>query len=53
MGELSSPPLTTVEFHPTAVADAAVAALLAELGYPASAPPAPADITRLVVREST
>jgi DNA-binding LacI/PurR family transcriptional regulator len=53
MGALSSPPLTTVEFNPTAVADAAVSALLTELGYPAPPPPQPSDVTRLVVRAST
>jgi DNA-binding LacI/PurR family transcriptional regulator len=53
MGALSSPPLTTVEFNPTAVADAAVAALFTELGYPAPPPPQPSDVTRLVVRAST
>ena len=53
IGALSSPPLTTVEFDPTAVADVATAALLAELNYPSSPPPQPADITRLVVRAST
>ena len=39
IGAFSSPPLTTVEFNPTAVADAAVAAVLTELGYPAPPPP--------------
>jgi DNA-binding LacI/PurR family transcriptional regulator len=53
IGALSSPPLTTVEFNPTAVADAAVTALLSELGYPAPPPPQPSDITSLVVRAST
>ena len=53
IGALSSPPLTTVEFNPTAVADAAVAALLTELGYPAPPPPQPSDVMRLVVRAST
>lgn len=53
MGEISSPPLTTVEFNPTAVADAALAAVLSELGYPAPPPPQPADIARLIVRAST
>lgn len=52
MGAISTPPLTTVEFDPTAVADAAVVAVLTELGYPAHEPPKPADIARLVVRES-
>ncbi|HEY9305530.1 MAG TPA: LacI family DNA-binding transcriptional regulator [Mycobacterium sp.] len=52
MGEISSPPLTTVEFNPTAVADAAIAAVLTELGYPAPPPPEPTDIARLIVRGS-
>jgi DNA-binding LacI/PurR family transcriptional regulator len=53
MGHFSSPPLTTVEFNPTAVADAAIAAVLTELGYPAPPPPEPTDIARLIVRAST
>ncbi|ORW70490.1 LacI family transcriptional regulator [Mycobacterium saskatchewanense] len=53
MGVLSSPPLTTVEFNPAAVADAAISAVLTELGYPAPPPPEPTDIARLVVRAST
>jgi DNA-binding LacI/PurR family transcriptional regulator len=53
MGEISSPPLTTVEFNPTTVADAAIAAVLTELGYPAPPPPLPADLARLIVRAST
>lgn len=53
MGAISSPPLTTVEFNPTAVADAAVAAVLSELGFPAPAPPQPGDIAHLIVRAST
>ena len=53
IGALCSPPLTTVEFDATAVADAAIAAVLAELGYPAPPPPGPEDVTRLVIRSST
>ncbi|CAM2837877.1 LacI family transcriptional regulator [Mycobacterium intermedium] len=53
MAALSSPPLTTVEFNPVAVADAAIAALVSELGYPAPPAPEPADIARLIVRAST
>jgi DNA-binding LacI/PurR family transcriptional regulator len=53
MGALSFPPLTTVEFNPNAVADAAIAAVLTELGYPAQPPPQPTDIARLIVRAST
>lgn len=52
MAALSSPPLTTVEFNPTAVADAAIAAVLTQLNYPAQ-PAEPTDIARLIVREST
>ena len=52
MAALSSPPLTTVEFNPTAVADAAIAAVLTELNYPAQ-PAEPTDIARLIVRAST
>jgi DNA-binding LacI/PurR family transcriptional regulator len=52
MAALSSPPLTTVEFNPTAVADAAIAAVLAQLGYPARPSPEPTDIARLIVRAS-
>jgi DNA-binding LacI/PurR family transcriptional regulator len=53
MGAISSPPLTTVEFNFTAVADAAIAAVLTELGLQAPPPPAPSDIARLIVRAST
>ncbi|OHV04835.1 LacI family DNA-binding transcriptional regulator [Mycobacterium talmoniae] len=52
MGAISSPPLTTVEFNPIAVADAAIAAVLTALGYPAPSEPQPADIARLIVRAS-
>jgi DNA-binding LacI/PurR family transcriptional regulator len=53
MGVVSTPPLTTVEFDPHAVADAAIAAVLTKLGYPAQPPPEPTDIARLIVRAST
>lgn len=53
MGAFSSPPLTTVEFDPGAVADAAIAAVLTELGQPAAEPPQFTDIARLIVRSST
>ncbi|MBO0864024.1 MAG: LacI family DNA-binding transcriptional regulator, partial [Mycobacterium sp.] len=53
MGAISSPPLTTVEFNPGAVADAAIAAVLSELGYPAPPAPRPTDVARLIVRAST
>jgi hypothetical protein len=45
--------LTTVQFDPRAVADAAVAAIFERLGL--STPPSgePTDISRLIVRSST
>jgi DNA-binding LacI/PurR family transcriptional regulator len=53
MGALSTPPLTTVEFNPRAVADAAIAAVLERLGHPAPPSPEPTDIARLIERSST
>jgi len=53
IGTISSPPLTTVEFDPAAVAEAAVAAVLTELGYPAPDSPQFTDIAHLIVRSST
>jgi DNA-binding LacI/PurR family transcriptional regulator len=53
VGEISSPPLTTVEFNPTAVVDAAIAAVLTKLGYPAPPAPQPTEVARLIVRAST
>jgi DNA-binding LacI/PurR family transcriptional regulator len=53
MGVVSTPPLTTVEFDPYAVADAALAAVRTELGLPALPPPQPTDIARLIVRATT
>jgi DNA-binding LacI/PurR family transcriptional regulator len=53
MGAISSPPLTTVEFNPTAVADAAVSAVLTELGFSSPRPSQSAEIARLVTRSST
>ena len=47
MGAFSSPPLTTVEFSVTVVADAAAAAVLTELGYQGPPPPAATDIAVL------
>jgi DNA-binding LacI/PurR family transcriptional regulator len=53
MGAASAPPLTTVQFDPCAVADAAVAALFERLGLPAPPSGEPTDIARLIVRSST
>lgn len=53
MGMVSTPPLTTVQFDPCAVADAALAAVFERLGHPAPPSPELTDIARLVVRSST
>ena len=53
MGVVSTPPLTTVQFVPHAVADIALAAVRDRLGYPAEPAPLPTDIARLVVRSTT
>lgn len=53
MGMVSTPPLTTVQFDPCAVADAALAAVFERLGQPAPPSPELTDIAHLVVRAST
>ncbi len=53
MGVVSTPPLTTVQFDPRAVADVALAAVFERLELPAPAPGEVTDIARLVVRSST
>jgi DNA-binding LacI/PurR family transcriptional regulator len=53
MGVVSAPPLTTVQFDPRAVADAAVAAVFERLGHPARPSGELTDIARLIVRSST
>ncbi|HYB82167.1 MAG TPA: LacI family DNA-binding transcriptional regulator [Mycobacterium sp.] len=53
MGVVSTPPLTTVEFDPRAVADAAVAAVFERLGLPSPPSPELSDIAHLIVRSST
>ena len=53
MGVVSTPPLTTVQFDPCAVADAALAAVFERLGHPAPPSPELTDIAHLVVRSST
>lgn len=53
MGAMSTPPLTTVEFNPRAVADAAVAALFERLGLAAPPSGTTAEVARLIQRPST
>jgi DNA-binding LacI/PurR family transcriptional regulator len=53
MGAMSTPPLTTVEFEPLAVADAAIAALFERLELATPSAGEPTDVARLIVRSST
>ncbi|OIN78729.1 LacI family DNA-binding transcriptional regulator [Mycobacterium malmoense] len=53
MGVVSTPPLTTVQFNPRAVADAAVAAVFKRLGLPTPPSGEATDVSRLIVRSST
>ncbi len=53
MGMVSSPPLTTVQFDPRAVADIALAALFQRLGLPSPPSPPPTAIAHLILRSST
>ncbi len=53
MGVVSTPPLTTVQFDPAAVADVALAAVFERLGLPGGPAGGVADIARLIVRSST
>jgi DNA-binding LacI/PurR family transcriptional regulator len=53
LSAVSTPPLTTVEFNPRAVADAAVAAIFERLGIAAPPSPEPTEIARLIERSST
>jgi DNA-binding LacI/PurR family transcriptional regulator len=53
MGVVSTPPLTTVQFDPRGVADAAVAAVFERLGLATSPAEVPIETARLVVRSST
>lgn len=53
MGVVSTPPLTSVEFNPRALADAAIAELYEKLGYPSPPSPDITDVARVVVRSST
>jgi DNA-binding LacI/PurR family transcriptional regulator len=50
---VSTPPLTTVQFDPRAVADAAVAAVFERLGLPTPPSDERTEIACLIVRSST
>jgi len=53
LGAVSAPPLTSVSFDAKLIVDVAVAAMMAELGYPADQEPSSANVARLVERGST
>ncbi|MCG5433950.1 LacI family transcriptional regulator [Mycobacterium sp. MYCO198283] len=53
LGAVSGPPLTSVAFDAKAIVDVAVAAMMAELGYPADDQPGGAGVAQLVVRATT
>jgi DNA-binding LacI/PurR family transcriptional regulator len=53
LGAVSAPPMTSVSFDAKLIVDVAVAALMAELGYPIDQEPSSANVARLVQRGST
>lgn len=53
LGAVSGPPLTSVAFDAKVIVDVAVAAMMAELGYPAEREPDTRDVAALVQRAST
>ncbi|MGE2716690.1 LacI family DNA-binding transcriptional regulator [Mycolicibacterium litorale] len=53
LGAVSGPPLTSVGFDAKEIVDVAVAAMMAELGYPVEHEPSARKVARLVQRAST
>lgn len=53
MGAVSAPPLTSVGFDAKMIVDGAVAAMMAELGYPSDSEPTSSGFAHLVERSST
>lgn len=53
LGAVSGPPLTSVAFDAEVIVDVSVAAMMAELGYPADSEPSGHDVARLVRRATT
>jgi DNA-binding LacI/PurR family transcriptional regulator len=53
LGAVSAPPLTSVSFDAKLIVDVAVAAMMAELGYPVDQEPCSVNVARLVQRSST
>jgi DNA-binding LacI/PurR family transcriptional regulator len=53
LGAVSGPPLTSVGFDASVIVEVSVAAMMAELGYPAEPEPDIARVATLIQREST
>jgi DNA-binding LacI/PurR family transcriptional regulator len=53
LGAVSGPPLTSVAFNAKAIVDAAVAAMMTELGYPVDQEPGTTGVATLIPRDST
>ncbi|BCI54424.1 LacI family transcriptional regulator [Mycolicibacterium litorale] len=53
LGAVSGPPLTSVGFDAKEIVDVAVAAMMAELGYPVEHEPSARKVARLIQRSST
>jgi DNA-binding LacI/PurR family transcriptional regulator len=53
VGAVSGPPLTSVKFDAELIVDVAVAAMMADLGYPSDREPSSAPVATLIQREST
>ncbi|PXW27919.1 LacI family DNA-binding transcriptional regulator [Nocardia sp. 348MFTsu5.1] len=53
LGPVSNPPLTSVKIHAGAIVDAAVAAMMRELGYQPDEDPSSANVFELIQRQST
>lgn len=53
LGAVSCPPLTSVVFDAKTIVDAAVPAMMAELGYPTLADVEASDPAGLIVRDTT
>jgi DNA-binding LacI/PurR family transcriptional regulator len=53
LGAVSAPPLTSVSFDAKAIVEVAVAAMMAELGYPVETAPSAMHVATLIQRNST
>jgi DNA-binding LacI/PurR family transcriptional regulator len=53
LGAVGAPPLTSVSFDAKAIVEVAVAAMMAELGYPVETAPSGTHVATLIQRDST